>query len=198
MNNYLQYLLNIHKEQGNKRNIFPLELSYILNNNITKETESYFINDMHKDEYELISYNKKKIEDKREEIHNKLQNLLNNNMGFSGELLELINYSYIININNYKSPNKLYFFDVEEDFDFNLFKEYINFGLSCDIPDYTYILWKSCKNDINYNYNRKFDKSFYDPKNYIQKEKIFDDTFDGLNNIDIPNYKKFYFFEDDF
>jgi len=79
----IQYLLDIHKTQGNKINIFPLDLSFMLDNKWNRqEKDSYKVVCIKKDFEDdnsidkMISNNIDIICKTRHEIHDKLQYLL--------------------------------------------------------------------------------------------------------------------------
>ena len=206
--NEIQYLLDIHKNQGNKRKLFPFELAYQLcNDNNNEESLSYIITYYNLNNDEIKEFNIKKLEDCRESIHNKLQDLLNthkNNEEFSTELKNMIGLNTNMNLlqENY-NYNKLYFFDIEgSNFDIEYFNNYINYELEADKAPNEYILYKSLKYDKNYTYKRTYPKSYYNLDNYLpKKEQIINEIeeYEGINNdLEEPIYSKFFHFEEIF
>ena len=79
IHNNVQYLLNIHLEQGNKTEIFPFELStMIINKWFSIENESYIPSYNENDSFEEFRvFNIQKIKNARIKIHHRLQYLLN-------------------------------------------------------------------------------------------------------------------------
>lgn len=79
IHNHVQYLLNIHLEQGNKSEIFPFDLSnMIVNKWFSTENESYIPSYNDNDSFdEFRIFNIQKIKNERIKIHNRLQYLLN-------------------------------------------------------------------------------------------------------------------------
>lgn len=202
----LQYLLDIHSNQGNKKAIFPFDLQYLLNPEFNEEKKSYTINNI------------KSIEEARLIIHNRLQYLLNIhkinlkkpfpldlsymlniNLSLIKESIKYdLNYNYnrFLPTNYYKSYypdyfknkkfyNKLYFYDLEycdkEEVDY-----YLNEGYILDEPSNDYLLWKSSLNDNIYDYNRSNDKKKYNPDNYINDNEK--NNSDNYINIDEFNF----------
>lgn len=82
LHNKVQYLLDIHKQNG-KTELFPFDLQYMLNNMWHKtEVQSYQIvcntSDFHNDDNtdKMLHFNRKKIETSRSCIHDRIQYLL--------------------------------------------------------------------------------------------------------------------------
>jgi|SaaInlStandDraft_7_1057024.scaffolds.fasta_scaffold95807_1 hypothetical protein len=113
LHNNLQYILSIHKEQGNKTAIFPFDLAYLITNRWNSEEKDSYkivcdIDDFETEESTnlLIENNLHKLKETREKIHNKLQYLLDIHVDISKPFpLDLV---YMMDLDTY------YFFEALE------------------------------------------------------------------------------------
>lgn len=98
LHNHIQYLLNIHSEQGQKINIFPFDLSYkILNKWFSDEQESYIPDFSYDNSYEEFTNNNiTKLQNLRKNIHERIQSLLDIHVDTSKPFP--IDLSYMLNL----------------------------------------------------------------------------------------------------
>ena len=120
----LQYLLNIHKEQGNKIDLFPFDLSYLITNRWNEDEQNSYKVYCNLDDFEtkenlklMINKNVGNIKKTREKIHDRLQYLLSIHTDitkpFPLDLVYLLDLEteYVFESKNYDSEyvyNRLY------------------------------------------------------------------------------------------
>ena len=150
----LQYLLDIHKEQGNKIDIFPFDLSYLITNKWNKDEQNSYKVYCNLDDFEtkenlkiMIDENVEKIKKTREKIHDRLQYLLNLHVDvikpFPLDLVYLLDLEtdYVFESKNYDSEynynrmypqpyykNPIFYFERQNEFN-NSFDQYSFYDL---------------------------------------------------------------------
>ena len=217
LHNKLQYILTIHKEQGNKTSIFPFDLAYFVTNRWNaEEKNSYKIIcnttdfEINENKNNMIKDNLNILKETREKIHNRLQYLLDIHIDISKPFpLDLV---YMMDLDTHyffealkydkeyiydrkltppyyngpvfymtglldrqnKSLDQFKFFDIENKY-FNIdeLKCYIKSEFKVDSVSEDYLLWKAA----NYDYNRLYSDSYYNPDNYLS-----DNPSEALDN----------------
>ena len=196
----IQYLLNIHLEQGNKTEMFPFDLYYmILNKWFPSENESYIPTYNENDSFEEFRiYNIQKIKNERVKIHNRLQYLLNIHSNkenpFPVDLAYMLNLDthHLIDSYNYDKN-----YDYERQMDSNFYSgptAYFSF-LFKDNNDhnltYSFYDCEDESSDIKYECIKKINKVDYiaAPSRYLLwKSSINDCKYDYKRSLDENKY----------
>jgi hypothetical protein len=174
--NKLQYLLDIHKTQASKTDIFPFDLSYMLNNQWNKqEKDSYkvvcikedFDNDDSVDK--MININIDIIKKTREQIHEKLQYLLDIHKNKQDPFP--LDLSYMLDLS-------IYYMDMSFDFDKNYKydRQYPNFYYSGKLYAVTFLLKNKDKSIQQF--------EFFDMEEFSEKFQDHE-PFTNLTHLEI-------------
>ncbi len=200
IHNNVQYLLNIHLEQGNKTEIFPFELStMIINKWFSIENESYIPSYNENDSFEEFRvFNIQKIKNARIKIHDRLQYLLNIHSNkenpFPVDLAYMLNLDTHYLIESYKYDKN---YEYERQMDNHFYSGptgYFTF-LFKDNNDhnFTYSFY-DCEDegsDIKYKSIKKINKVDYiaAPSRYLLwKSSINDSKYDYKRSLDENKY----------
>lgn len=166
----VQYLLNIHLEQGNKTEMFPFDLYNMISNKwFSSENESYIPTYTENNSFdEFRNLNIQKITNERIRIHNRLQHLLNihsnKEMPMPIDLAFMLNldtnylvdsynydknydYERLMDSHFYSGPTAYFHFLFEDKYDHNYIYSFYDCEYDDNITKFECIQKNNCKVD---------------------------------------------------
>lgn len=195
----IQYLLNIHAEQGNKNEMFPFDLHImILNKWFSDEQESYVPIYDYDDTFESFrTKNLNKIKNKRFEIHERLQYLLNihtdKTKPFPVDLSFYLNLNVSDLIESYKYDKNYEYERQMKSFFYNGPTAYFEFLFKDKYEKNSIYSFYDCENDeseTKFNVIKKFSNDFKPtPTLYLLWKSVnYDENYNYNRSLNEENY----------